>query len=73
MVITAKIFLENKGILGQHANIISEWMIEFAKLHVNESLKCAADNAELISVPFTNDETINHESILTSYLLDNVK
>ncbi|HWR93899.1 MAG TPA: hypothetical protein VN192_01715 [Flavobacterium sp.] len=51
----------------------TEMMIEFAKLHVKQALKCAAKASE--SFDFSEEDELfkmNQENILTAYDLDNV-
>ena len=48
-------------------------MIEFAKLHVEEALKAAANEAITEFIPFTDDEDVDRDSILNSYPLTNIK
>jgi len=54
-----------------------ELMIEFAKLHVTEALKAAAEKAEAIegwSTGFSGSAaSVDKESILNSYPLTNIK
>jgi len=53
---------------------ILDSIIEFAKYHVEQALKCASESAEII---FTGegqeDYDIDKESILTAYPLTNIK
>lgn len=51
---------------------VEEWMIEFAKMHVTEALKQASEKA-LIKRIIYKDDTINKNSILTAYSLDDVE
>ena len=44
-------------------------MVSFAKIHVEEALKCAAENA-VSDEPFSG---VSKESILNSYDLNNIK
>lgn len=51
-------------------------MIEFAKYHVEQALKAAADKAEINYLGGNsdiNDFSIDRNSILNSYNLDNIK
>lgn len=53
---------------------VEEWMIEFAKLHVNEALKKASKKA--IAYQLCNDDDpiiVSENSILTAYSLDDVE
>ena len=59
------------SIIGHTAYI--NGMIEFAKMHVTEALKCAAKASE--SFDFSEEDELfkmNQENILTAYDLDNV-
>ena len=48
-------------------------MKNFAKLHVQEALYVAYNNAELRNVKYSNDVEIDKDSILNAYDLDNIK
>jgi hypothetical protein len=88
-MITAKEFIENYIKENNHdSNIdMEEAMIEFAKLHVNAALKEASDKAlvldmqendtaEIMSVSSEYGEynfTVDKESILNSYPMENIK
>jgi len=77
MIPTAEKFIEEKysDVPGE-LNDITDLMIEFAKFHVTEALKKAAEKAE-INCDCDGDEwckgKINKNSILKSYDLDNIK
>lgn len=55
---------------------IEEFMIEFAKMHVQEALKHASEKAQAYNKPkFRSDinPQVDMESILNSYPLENIK
>lgn len=72
---TAQELLQTKGIGGVQAKTISEWMIEFTKLHVEAALRSAACDAE--AIPYSEGAIgqcgVDEESILNAYPLDNIK
>ena len=76
---TAKEFLESKNLPDALSrNTLYDAMIEFAKLHVESSLKEASENAEIIGFEIPNGLgavrwDINKMSILNSYPLKNIK
>jgi hypothetical protein len=80
---TAEEFLDNrtetsKGLVDNEIYIpfddAIEAIIEFAKLHVEQALKEASENAEMKWVRFTDhDYEIDKDSILNSYPLENIK
>jgi hypothetical protein len=73
---TAEEFLNSKSITGIQANTISNWMIEFAKLHVEMALKEASEKAELkyrINDISCNDKILDKKSILNAYPLTLIK
>lgn len=75
---TAEEFLNQKPFInGMTRADQSIAMIEFAKLHVEAALKTASINAELDygegSCRDCASNKINKESILTAYLLENIK
>lgn len=75
-ILTAKEFLNNKGITGIQANTISNWMIEFAKLHVQEAINCAFVKIKTDAMKDFGSEVPdcwNDDSILNAYNLDNIK
>ena len=71
-IITAKELFDK--MLSENDECTStEMMIEFAKLHVEEALKCAAKASE--SFDFSEEDDLfkmNQENILTAYDLDNI-
>lgn len=53
---------------------IAEYMIEFAKMHVEAALKLASENAENKWIKYTeHDYEIDKNSILNAYPLTNIK
>lgn len=54
------------------AKHVFEAMRRFTKLHVTEALKQASEKAEIRRIMYA-DETINKDSILEAYSLDNIK
>ena len=69
---TAEEFLINKNMPGfaKHT-VFTDYMIEFAKLHVKEALQKAYENADL---EYYGDEVCyNKDSILNAYPLENIK
>ena len=57
-------------------NVIVNYMIEFAKLHVQAALEAAADKAIAKENPSdygTGEIWVDSSSILKSYSLDNIK
>ena len=65
------------GGLGMY--YVREAMIEFAKMHVQEALKQASEEAEVeheLSNPYDPNsgyEIVNKDSILNAYPLENIK
>jgi hypothetical protein len=73
MIQSVKEFLESEEFYSVSNDFDThQAMIEFAKLHVQEALKQAAENAELESYGKFGC-SINKESILNSYPLGNIK
>ena len=72
---TAQELLQTKGIGGVQAKTISEWMIEFTKLHVEAALRSAAENAGVNwnGAGSDLDALVDKQSILNAYPLDNIK
>ena len=79
MIPTAEIFIINK-LDKAYPNEnkpptpkqVEEWMIEFAKMHVEATLKAAAENAS--AYVSTDDEpTVSKGSIFSAYRLSNIK
>ncbi len=66
---TAEKFLNSKGITGIQANTISNWMIEFAKLHVEAALKAASESES----NGTEGYKIYKDSVLSAYPLTLIK
>ena len=52
---------------------VQKAMIEFAKLHVEEALKAAAEQAEIENDWDNQKGNISKDSILNAYLLENIK
>ena len=52
---------------------ITKTMIEFAKLHVEATLRAAVLEAHTKDVPYTDDVEVDENSILNSYPLKNIK
>jgi hypothetical protein len=52
---------------------IKECMIQFAKLHVEATLKAASEDAHTKDVPYTDDVEVDKETILSAYPLENIK
>jgi hypothetical protein len=73
---TAEEFLIEKGYSGfaKHT-LVKEWMIEFAKLHVEAALKEASEKADYNTWGQEHIEQvwIDKDSILNSYPLENIK
>jgi len=70
------VFDGKEGFVQTNFDIIKKSLIEFAKLHVEQALKNAVQNAELIK--YTDsfgdpDKYLNQDSILNSYPLDLIK
>jgi hypothetical protein len=78
MIPTAEEFLNLKGVpyregIKNHlGNYISpNELIEFAKLHVEQALKAASENAETKACWYTDhDEEVDKDSILNAYPLN---
>jgi len=72
---TAKEFLDSKP--GVFSDPTADWMIEFAKLHVEAALKEAAYNLDSEYCYAYSSERNKHDelydSILNSYPLSNIK
>ena len=61
---------------GFNFDIITDIMLEFAKLHVQAALEAASYNAEITwdALPVIGDfQIIDKDSILTAYPLENIK
>ena len=76
-MITAKLILTGKETYDPEYPTVSKYdaieaRIEFAKLHVKEALKQASEKAR---TPFDSDgdAILDKNSILTAYLLENIK
>jgi len=71
---TAEDFLIEAGFPG-HAKhgLAKKWMIEFAKLHVQQALEEASKKAYITYHENRGDEIIDKDSILNSYPLDKIK
>ena len=72
---TAEEFLIEAGFPG-HAKhgLVKKWMIEFAKLHVEQALKEAHKNAKVTSTGHPQyNKVVTRHSILNSYPLDKIK
>lgn len=69
-----ELYIKNKHIfpLGT-GKIIQQVMIQFAKYHVEQALKTASENVELIPVKYTDDYEVSKDSILNAYPLENIK
>lgn len=57
---------------SKHDSIL-DIMVEFAKLHVEQALKEASNEALTKNVKFSNDVEVDKDSILNAYPLDNIK
>jgi hypothetical protein len=69
---TAKEFIEMNS--ENHSLIDIEWiMIEFAKLHVEASLKAAVKNVEIKPMEHAGFYMVDSGSILNSYPTENIK
>lgn len=68
-MVTGEEFLNSKGITGIQANTISNWMVEFTKLHVEAALKEAA---EIVDMEVEKD-FLTKDVILNAYTLTNIK
>ena len=51
---------------------LSDFAIEFAKLHVEAALKEASEKAEIEDLSY-DDKIVNVKSILNAYSLENIK
>ena len=78
-MITAKLILTGKETYDFEYPTVSkhdalEAMIEFAKLHVEEALKKASEDADVIYRGHCfGDYIVDKESILNAYQLENIK
>ena len=84
MVPTAEDFLQDSFTISHFYNDkynrmscfsddVQKAMIEFAKLHVEEALKAAAEQAEIENDWDNQKGNISKDSILNAYLLENIK
>lgn len=84
MVPTAEEFLQDSFTISHFYNDkynrmscfsddVQKAMIEFAKLHVEEALKAAAEQAEIENDWDNQKGNISKDSILNAYLLENIK
>jgi len=77
---TAKQFLSNNAQRFQSTSV-DEWLIEFAKLHVEAALKAASDKAEITPIDHVEISEgsfrpiwgVDDNSILNAYPLTNIK
>jgi hypothetical protein len=75
---TAEEFLISKNMPGfaKHT-VVTQWMADFAKMHVEAALKEASEKGEIGDGDFISDghyeKFIDKESILNSYPLTNIK
>jgi hypothetical protein len=69
---TAEEFLISKNMPGfaKHT-VVTQWMAEFAKMHVEAALKEACKQVEVVM--FGNSPLTDDASILRSYPLTNIK
>lgn len=58
---------------NEDKDLIKSAMIEFAKLHVEAALKQASEKAHIQMDEHDLSCSVNKNSILTSYSLDNIK
>jgi len=76
-MLTAKEFVlnQNDGYLaGDYTpNEVYRIMIGFAKMHVKAALKAASENTEVICDSSDIFQSIDEESILNAYPLNNIK
>lgn len=76
-MLTAKEFVlnQNDGYLaGDYTpNEVYRIMIGFAKMHVEAALKAASENTEVICDSSDIFQSIDEESILNAYPLNNIK
>jgi len=73
MILSAKEFLERDE-SGVYTEVdITHAMIEFAKLHVEDALKAASEKAEMKDDWDNQKGSIDKDSILQSYSLENIK
>jgi hypothetical protein len=77
-MITAEQFLEQNGDedfrLSKSGLYVSDMMIKFAKLHVEEALKKASEKASHNHTIYDKSFIINKESILNAYNIEeNIK
>jgi hypothetical protein len=70
---TAEQFLKENNVVGM-TDLLTPMMIEFAKLHVEAALKEASQNARLKELEIhLSDGSVDKDSILNSYPLENIK
>ena len=83
-ILNDRVYITQDGIEDVHDSIstVAEAMIEFAKLHVEQALKEAHKNVEMIADEEQDfrlqhcdcvDFVINKDSILNSYSLEKIK
>lgn len=70
---TAEEFFNNKGIFGSMEERLSQYAIEFAKLHVQAALESALEDAPYGSSTDTVSYKDMKDAILNAYPLDNIK
>ena len=63
-----KQYLKQKGRVSEE-----EFMIEFARMHVETALRVASREAYTKSIPFTDDEEVDKMSIINAYPSTNIK
>ena len=58
---------------AQGYDVLTRFMKEFAKIHVEAALKEASEKAEVYADEGGYSEFVDEQSILNSYSLDNIK
>lgn len=69
-IVTGEEFLNSKGITGIQANTISNWMVEFTKLHVEAALKGCLNKYHHAS---EENYVFGSSEIMNAYPLTNIK
>lgn len=59
--------------LAQSGMYLSEMMVEFAKLHIEQASKAALNNVKYANGNDSAVDDIDEDSILNTYSLDNIK
>ena len=75
-ILNNNVYITQDGIEDVHDSLstVADVMIEFAKLHVEAALKAASENARLKELEIhLSDGSVDKDSILNSYPLENIK